>query len=108
MMAEEALFILSLSLSLPELLLLALARPFWRLECQEWGRLFFMLALLPLLSPPSTTTNSVVTVLLLLKVVLYLAWELDLTVAWLVLRENMSMVLLGPVSHRAHQTDISV
>ena len=97
---------MDLSLSLPELLLLALASPLCRVECQECGRLFFMLALLPLLS--SGTTSSVVTVLLLLKVVLYLAWELDLTVAWLVLRENMSMVLLGPVSHRAHQTDILV
>ena len=89
-----------LSLSLPELLLLALASPLCRVECQECGRLFFMLALLPLLS--SGTTSSVVTVLLLLKVVLYLAWglplspwegfSLDLTLPWFVLRENINMV----------------
>ena len=48
--ADDARFTRSFSFSLPDDLLLALAKPLCRVECQEWGRLFFMLALLSLLS----------------------------------------------------------
>ena len=48
--ADDARFTRSFSFSLPDDLLLALAKPRCRVECQEWGRLFFMLALLSLLS----------------------------------------------------------
>ena len=46
-----ALLALSLSFSRPELLLRALASPFWMVECQECGLDFFTLALESLLSP---------------------------------------------------------
>ena len=48
--ADDARFTRSFSFSLPDDLLLALARPLCRVECQEWGRLFFILALPSLLS----------------------------------------------------------
>ena len=97
LIAEEALLALSFSLSLPVLLLLALANPRCKVECQEWGRDFLMLALAVAREkkepPPWSSSSTAPLLTSALSVSARGVPSLALPSARLKLRENMSMLV---------------